>query len=182
MPKTYAQLQHEIQALQKQAEAIREEEIRGVIKRIKEAISSLGLTAADLGFGGSPTAQPMVAQAPSRRLSAPGKSSQAGTKVPPKYRDGAGNEWMGRGMKPRWLVAALGAGSTLDTFAILARPSAAFARTGKPAPAKAKAKTKAKGKVKFKDAAGNTWSGRGPMPGWLKTALASGKTLAQLAA
>lgn len=34
-----------------------------------------------------------------------------------------------------------------------------------------------KAAIKFRDAAGNTWSGRGLQPRWLKEALASGKSL-----
>ena len=48
-----------------------------------------------------------------------------GKKVPPKYRDRAGNTWAGRGAKPRWLVAAIKEGKKLEDFAI-----------EKPAPAK----------------------------------------------
>jgi len=36
------------------------------------------------------------------------------------------------------------------------------------------------GKVKYRDDAGHAWSGKGPRPGWLKAALAGGKTLADL--
>lgn len=38
------------------------------------------------------------------------------------------------------------------------------------------------GAIKFKDAAGNTWSGFGPKPRWLTEALAGGKTLDDLKA
>lgn len=34
----------------------------------------------------------------------------------------------------------------------------------------------------YRDAAGNSWSGRGRRPGWVNAALASGKTLEQLRA
>ena len=44
--------------------------------------------------------------------------SLKGKKVPPKYRDSAGNTWAGRGAKPRWLVAAIKEGKKLDDFAI----------------------------------------------------------------
>ena len=46
---------------------------------------------------------------------APGRrrgSSLKGRKVPPKYRDNAGNIWAGRGAKPRWLVAAIKKGKS----------------------------------------------------------------------
>lgn len=39
-------------------------------------------------------------------------------KVPPKYRDGAGNTWTGRGVQPVWLREALAAGKTLEQFLI----------------------------------------------------------------
>ena len=38
-----------------------------------------------------------------------------------------------------------------------------------------------KAAVKYRDAAGNTWSGRGLQPRWLKEALGSGKSLADFA-
>ena len=45
-------------------------------------------------------------------------SSLKDKKVPPKYRDSAGNVWAGRGAKPRWLVAAIKEGKKLEDFAI----------------------------------------------------------------
>src|SRR5262245_32939302 len=45
-------------------------------------------------------------------------SSLKGVKVPPKYRDRAGNTWAGRGARPRWLVAAIKEGKKLEDFAI----------------------------------------------------------------
>ena len=44
--------------------------------------------------------------------------SLRGKKVPPKYRDRAGNTWAGRGARPRWLVAAIKEGKKLEDFAI----------------------------------------------------------------
>ncbi|MEF7612634.1 H-NS histone family protein [Aquincola sp. MAHUQ-54] len=37
-------------------------------------------------------------------------------------------------------------------------------------------------KVKYRDEAGHTWSGMGPKPGWLKAALADGRSLADFIA
>jgi DNA-binding protein H-NS len=42
-------------------------------------------------------------------------------------------------------------------------------------------KAKAAATPKFRDAAGNSWSGRGPRPLWLRNALASGATLESFA-
>ena len=46
------------------------------------------------------------------------RSTLKGKKVPPKYRDSAGNTWAGRGAKPRWLVAAIKEGKKLEDFSI----------------------------------------------------------------
>jgi DNA-binding protein H-NS len=45
-------------------------------------------------------------------------SSLRGKKVPPKYRSAKGETWAGRGVKPRWLVAAIKGGKKLDDFLI----------------------------------------------------------------
>ena len=47
-----------------------------------------------------------------------GASSLRGIKVPPKYRGPSGESWAGRGVKPRWLVAAIKNGKKLDDFLI----------------------------------------------------------------
>ena len=44
--------------------------------------------------------------------------SLKGKKVPPKYRDSAGNVWSGRGAQPRWMTAAIKAGAKRDDFLI----------------------------------------------------------------
>jgi DNA-binding protein H-NS len=43
---------------------------------------------------------------------------QGAKKVAPKYADGNGNLWTGRGHRPKWLTAALEAGATLESFLI----------------------------------------------------------------
>jgi DNA-binding protein H-NS len=44
--------------------------------------------------------------------------SLKGKKVPPKYRDSAGNTWAGRGATPVWLREKLKAGAKLEGFAV----------------------------------------------------------------
>lgn len=39
-------------------------------------------------------------------------------KVAPKYADGNGNLWTGRGNRPKWLTAAIETGSTMESFLI----------------------------------------------------------------
>lgn len=47
------------------------------------------------------------------------QKAKAGKTVPIKYRDGNGNTWSGRGVKPRWLTNALATeGTTLEQFRV----------------------------------------------------------------
>ena len=123
MPKTksFLQLQREIATLQKEADQARQREVADVIGRIKEAIATYQLTASDLGF--SPRTTSKAATPPSTRSGARKSATQA-TKAksksarPAKYRDDAGNIWVGRGPRPAWLSAALKSGKKLEDFAI----------------------------------------------------------------
>ena len=52
-----------------------------------------------------------------------GKKARGGPRgaVAPKYRDAeTGATWAGRGLKPRWLTAAMKSGRSLESFAITA--------------------------------------------------------------
>lgn len=117
MTKSLAQLQAQIARLQKEADAARAKEVRGVVSRIREAIEAYGLTSRDL-FDvprSKPTANPRRARGDGTK---PNGSKLAGRKVAVKYRDAKGNTWTGRGNKPRWLAAALAEGKKLDSFAV----------------------------------------------------------------
>lgn len=112
MSKTYAQIQKEIETLQREAEKLRRKEVDDVIGRIKEAIRVYDLTAADLGLSSS------AGRRRGGAAKSAGKSGkgQAATRV--KYRDESGNTWGGRGPRPQWLRDALSAGKTLQDFAV----------------------------------------------------------------
>jgi len=104
MAKTLAQLQKQIESLSAEAEKLRRQEMGEVIERIKLAISTYGLTAADLGFTAGPRNAPAKPAATNRK---PGGA---------KYRDDAGNSWSGRGPRPQWLRNALATGQALEDF------------------------------------------------------------------
>ena len=99
---TYAGLQAQIAELQEQAAKIYEAEVQVIVAQIREAISHYGLTAQDLGLGGS-------AAGKARRVSA--KSGKQA-----KYRSPEGQTWGGRGPHPKWLREALAAGHQLSEF------------------------------------------------------------------
>src|SRR6201986_3195320 len=70
--------------------------------KVRALMAEHGLTAADL-----------VAKSPGPR------ASTSGRKVAAKYRDPAiGQTWTGRGLKPKWLSAALESGKQLTDFAV----------------------------------------------------------------
>lgn len=118
MTKTYQNILKQIESLQAEAERLRNEEVEGVIKRIREAIAAYGLTAADLGLGAGRKAR--AAGKPGRKPGRPKKAAagKPGRKVAPKYRDDKGNTWAGRGKRPVWLRDALAAGRKLEDFAV----------------------------------------------------------------
>lgn len=115
MTKTYVQVQKQIETLQREADKLKRKEIDDVISKIKEAIRVYGLTATDLALDGKIAARRGPAAARRGRSAAKGKSKSVSA---PKFRDEAGNVWGGRGPRPQWLRDALGAGKTLQDFAV----------------------------------------------------------------
>lgn len=109
MPKTYAQLRNEMEALWRRMEAARRKEGAGALKEIRKLVSLYGFTAEDV-FGDAPKVG--IARK---------SSSQAPKQEGPKYQDGQGNSWSGRGPRPAWLRAALESGEALESF--MAAPS-----------------------------------------------------------
>ena len=112
MTTSYAKIKARIKSLEARAEELRRKEIKDVIARVKEAIEFYGLTAAELGF--SPSGKLSKVAKPWPRKGPNGSKSVR----PPKYRDSAGNTWVGRGPRPQWLRDAMAAGKTLDDFRI----------------------------------------------------------------
>ncbi len=49
------------------------------------------------------------------------RGPRKGHKVAPKYRGPGGDTWSGRGLRPRWLTAAVKSGAKLDDFLIAKR-------------------------------------------------------------
>lgn len=79
------------------------------VEKVRSLMKDFGLTLADVASAGG-----------KRQASAERKprGPQAGVKVAPKYRDENGNTWSGRGLKPKWLQAAIDGGKTLADFAV----------------------------------------------------------------
>jgi DNA-binding protein H-NS len=162
MAQSYKQIQKQIEALQRQADKIRDQEVKGVVDRIKVAIAHYGLTAEQLGLN-----------AKSGGGNAKARAKKAAPVRAAKYSDGQGNSWSGMGKRPFWLRDALNAGRALEEFATESAPPKAQSPKGRTA--------KKRKAVSYRDQAGHTWSGMGPKPRWLKEALEAGKTLEEMA-
>lgn len=84
---------------------LKQREKRGVIGRIRTAISHYGLSANDLGLtpGSGAASIRAASKAPARK---------AMSVRPIKFRDEAGNTWAGRGKRPNWFKEALESGKS----------------------------------------------------------------------
>jgi DNA-binding protein H-NS len=157
MSKTLAQIQSQIAKLQKEAAAIKSKEVAAIAAKIRALMSEHGLSVDDLGLSNVGTA-------------APKKTAKAARKIPKA--------------KP---VANAVKGSKAPQVTKATKPAKA-GKSGAPvAPAKPASKAakksqagKAFGVIKFRDEAGNAWTGRGKRPQWYLNALASGKSPEQL--
>jgi DNA-binding protein H-NS len=177
LARTYEQIQGQIAKLQSDAEKLRKGEVNGVVSRIKEAIAAYGLTAADL-FGGRAAA---TRQAAKPAAGSALRKSKSKISTAPKFADDSGNEWVGRGPRPQWLRDALDAGRSLSEFAVGGSSKRQLVAGNKVKAAKAPSKS-SKSKsvaIKYRDGAGNTWTGRGSQPRWLKAAVGAGQSIEQ---
>jgi DNA-binding protein H-NS len=115
MAKSYAQVVKQIEALSREAEKLKQKEVDGVIARIREAVKVYGLSASDLGLSGRGigTGKTRTTGKPAKKRTTKSKLSTAA-----KFRDEAGNTWVGRGPRPHWLRAALASGKQLEDFAV----------------------------------------------------------------
>ena len=168
MATRYSQIQKKIDALKAKADSLRLKEAGGVIARIKEAIGHYGLTMTDL-FGGK-----MPSKGRGAKRQAKGRAQPQA-----RYADGQGNVWGGRGPRPKWLREALSNGKGLEEFDT--QRAAAAGPSGSTRKASSNKKRR-KGVVRYRDDAGNTWTGVGRKPRWFKEALAAGKKPEDMAA
>lgn len=88
-------------ALDQQIEETKSKDRSSAIAKVRALMQEYGLTVADLSGR------------------AKGVPKASGSKVAPKYRNKAtGETWTGRGLKPKWLQAAINGGAKLQDFAI----------------------------------------------------------------
>lgn len=98
---TLSELLAQRAALDKQIADFQREQRGAAIAKVKALMGEYGLTLADIG---------------SRPAAAPAKAAR---KVAAKYRNPTtGDTWSGRGLRPKWLTAALAGGASITDFAV----------------------------------------------------------------
>ena len=90
------------EALEEQINLLSKTQRSETIERVRALMREHGLTPADLGN---------VARGIAKGASTP-------KKVAAKYRDDSGNTWSGRGLKPKWMQAAIVKGKKIEDFAV----------------------------------------------------------------
>lgn len=100
-----AKLEHEAKQLEEQLVAARRAEKQEAIAKIQSMMRESGITVEDLGG--------------IRRVHSATVRKTSGIRVAPKYRNNdTGETWTGRGLQPKWVVAGLASGKTLEDFKI----------------------------------------------------------------
>jgi DNA-binding protein H-NS len=89
-------------ALEQQIANVQREQRSDAVAQVKALMAEYGLTLADIGSSKAATSPKKVA-----------------SKVAAKFHNPAtGDTWSGRGLKPKWLTAALASGRALSEFAV----------------------------------------------------------------
>jgi DNA-binding protein H-NS len=112
-----AAIKKQREALEKKEQALKAKSVDKVLSKIVQMAKDAGLTASDIAQALGAAKSPKAKAGKSTRTAK--KSSLAGKKVAPKYRNPANpvQTWTGRGVAPSW-VQELKAADTLDTALI----------------------------------------------------------------
>ncbi len=105
----------ELERAKQRVDQLRAQHRAKAITDVREKIKIYGLTAAELGFAGTPTAR-AAQEAPQE---SDGAVADRRSLVKPKYRSPDGSEtWSGRGKAPLWLRVLLDQGHKKEEFEI----------------------------------------------------------------
>jgi DNA-binding protein H-NS len=119
---TFDELNAQIAALQAQAAEVRRKEVAEVIGKIKSAVLHYGLTAEDLGLAAKQSKKSKlpaaVASTPKGQKKGPRDATVKKSALPVKYKDDAGNTWVGHGKRPKWFVDAIAAGKSAEDMLV----------------------------------------------------------------
>lgn len=187
MAKTMEQLQDQIAKLQQQAAALKSKEVPGVVARIKIAIEHYGLTAQDLGFAGPAVNGALHAAATIKTGRVVAKkravNTAAATAVPVVNGGVVSKKRAVKAVNTPAKVIANGTGvSKKRAVKAVAATTTPVDNAGSVVSAQAPKKRAkmAAGVIRFRDEAGNSWTGMGTKPKWFVAAIAAGKTVDDL--
>ena len=96
-----AQLERERHRLEKEAGQLLKNEKLNVIAELRNRMNAYGITIDELQSA-------KVKTAPKRTRGI----------LPPKFADGQGNTWSGKGPKPQWILNALACGKSMEDYRI----------------------------------------------------------------
>ena len=115
MATTYLDLKAQIKALEEQAEELRKNELTSIIEDMKLKISEYGISAEELGFNLKPVT--VYTEKPISQKIAEATSDKK--PVEPKYANGEGKTWSGRGIAPKWVSEHIATGGKKEDFLIV---------------------------------------------------------------
>jgi DNA-binding protein H-NS len=174
---TLQQVRSEISRLETRAEKLEQEERKiAYFAKVKEGLDVLNLSVDELLAG---LAAVERASRPGRGK-APKKQRKVGAAAV-TYGDGNGATWSGRGRSPQWFRDAISAGKTKEELLVPSGAATPTAESPRSDEVPSKKKTAPK-QAKYSDGLGNTWSGFGPKPKWLREGIEAGRTLESFAA
>jgi DNA-binding protein H-NS len=117
---TLINIQEQIEALKKQAEALRAKDFDATVADIRKTMTAYGITAKDLLASPKKGARKgKVLVGAKEKTAKVAKVAKTGAKVEAKYRGPNGEAWSGRGIAPKWLSVLIAEGKTKEDFAIV---------------------------------------------------------------
>lgn len=115
----YTILMQRIAKLQAEADRVRKSELRDVVAKIKVAIDHYQIKPEDLYVAGMPRTT-LASKVQPGPKSTKAKPSKRVLSTAPKYGDGTGNSWVGRGPRPHWFREALALGKKPEELLLTA--------------------------------------------------------------
>jgi len=178
MAKTLAQIESQIAKLQLQAEALRAKTVSVVVGQIRALMAEYALTVADLDR----TPAKKAAKATKAARKAARKSTRSEKEIVSKASKASSAKPAPRAGKAEASSGSAAVETSKAVRSVKASKANKSSRVAKPAKPVKTTQAKPAGAIKYRDEAGNTWTGRGTRPKWFLAAVAAGKTPEQLLA
>ena len=121
-------IQAQIEALKKQADAIRSKEFASTVADIRAKMAAFGITVKDLQSPAKKVGRKAKGDGTAKvKVPKTAKVGKPTGKVEAKYKGPNGETWSGRGLTPKWLASLGAQGRSKEEFLVDAAPSQASA-------------------------------------------------------